>query len=249
MKFNYKKITSAVLSVALLGVATVLAKESVETIIAEYQNIQLVVDGVTVEPKDVQGNVVEPFIYNGTTYLPVRAVASAFGKQVDWDGTTSTVTLSTQTVKPDKEVKLWDRSYSYCSDPNYMRCYESNSFGYMYWQGYVSSRDCDKSVGSDRYLKDECFEYDLKGVAKNLTGEFYMEGNDKAEAVLKIYADGNQLYESPIMRTSTAPAKFDIPLDGRNTLKFVFELIGDKHGMGGEFYIKDATIVTSDYQD
>ena len=33
----------------------------------------------------------EPFIYNGTTYLPVRAVGEALGKQVGWDGKTKTV--------------------------------------------------------------------------------------------------------------------------------------------------------------
>ena len=36
----------------------------------------------------------EPFIYDGTTYLPVRAVGEAVGKTVGWDGKTNTVTLS-----------------------------------------------------------------------------------------------------------------------------------------------------------
>lgn len=30
--------------------------------------------GVKIEPKDATGETVEPFIYNGTTYLPVRAI-------------------------------------------------------------------------------------------------------------------------------------------------------------------------------
>jgi hypothetical protein len=36
------------------------------------------IDGVTITPKDVTGNVVDPFIYNGTTYLPVRAVGKVY---------------------------------------------------------------------------------------------------------------------------------------------------------------------------
>ncbi|NCC69307.1 MAG: copper amine oxidase N-terminal domain-containing protein, partial [Clostridia bacterium] len=36
------------------------------------------------------------FIYGGTTYLPVRAVASALGVEVGWDGDTSTVYLGEQ---------------------------------------------------------------------------------------------------------------------------------------------------------
>ncbi|MBQ9997667.1 MAG: hypothetical protein IJP19_01465, partial [Clostridia bacterium] len=37
---------------------------------------------------------------NGTTYLPVRAVASALGMDVDWDGNTSTVILSNALTAP-----------------------------------------------------------------------------------------------------------------------------------------------------
>jgi len=56
-----------------------------------FRDIKLVIDGALFTPRDSAGNVVEPFIYNGTTYLPVRAVGEAFGKPVEWDGDTSTV--------------------------------------------------------------------------------------------------------------------------------------------------------------
>ncbi|WP_058303591.1 copper amine oxidase N-terminal domain-containing protein [Gorillibacterium timonense] len=35
-----------------------------------------------------------PFVYQGTTYLPVRSIAEAFGKNVAWDAKTSTLSLS-----------------------------------------------------------------------------------------------------------------------------------------------------------
>jgi len=66
-------------------------KKSIEV---TYNNIQLVVDGKRIVPQDVNGNIVEPFIYNGTTYLPVRAVSEALGKTVEWDGATQTVYVS-----------------------------------------------------------------------------------------------------------------------------------------------------------
>ena len=56
-----------------------------------YRDIKICIDGQMITPKDAIGNTVEPFILNGTTYLPVRAVGSAFGKEVDYDGTTHTV--------------------------------------------------------------------------------------------------------------------------------------------------------------
>ena len=55
--------------------------------------IKIFVDGQKINPKDAQGNSVQPFIYNGTTYLPVRAVADALGKAVYWDGPNYTVYL------------------------------------------------------------------------------------------------------------------------------------------------------------
>jgi hypothetical protein len=39
----------------------------------------------------VSGASVEPFIINGTTYLPVRAVAEALGMEVRWDNTAKSV--------------------------------------------------------------------------------------------------------------------------------------------------------------
>ena len=50
------------------------AKNGIEAIQAEYSDIKIYMDGVLLSPKDANGKTVEPFIYDGTTYLPVRAV-------------------------------------------------------------------------------------------------------------------------------------------------------------------------------
>lgn len=59
-----------------------------------FRNIKIVLDGQTVTPRDANGSVVEPFIYDGSTYLPVRALANALGLGVGWDNDTSTVILT-----------------------------------------------------------------------------------------------------------------------------------------------------------
>ena len=61
----------------------------------EYNNIKITLDGIQLEPKDANGKVVEPFIIEGTTYLPVRAVSNALGLDVGWNDGTKTVMLST----------------------------------------------------------------------------------------------------------------------------------------------------------
>ncbi len=59
-----------------------------------YRDIKIVVDGSEVTPTDANGNSTEPFIIEGTTYLPVRALANALGMEVSWDEETSTVIVS-----------------------------------------------------------------------------------------------------------------------------------------------------------
>lgn len=52
------------------------------------------VDGQVRTFTDAQGRTVYPLLYQGSTYLPVRAIGELMGKSVAWDGKTNTVTLS-----------------------------------------------------------------------------------------------------------------------------------------------------------
>jgi micrococcal nuclease len=79
---------------------TTIARQATENIEIAYRDIKINIDGTLITPKDVDGNTVEPFIYNGTTYLPVRAVSGALGLDVAWDNDTSTVSLKTQEAPP-----------------------------------------------------------------------------------------------------------------------------------------------------
>ena len=82
-----------VTAVAALAVPALAATGS-RNVRVDYSDIKLVINGETVTPRDGDGNVVEPFTIDGTTYLPVRAVANALGMDVSWNGNTHTVTLT-----------------------------------------------------------------------------------------------------------------------------------------------------------
>ena len=56
-------------------------------------DISVIVDGTKIQTVDVNGNPAEPFLQDGTTYVPVRAVASAMNFAVDWDNDTRTVVI------------------------------------------------------------------------------------------------------------------------------------------------------------
>lgn len=57
------------------------------------QGIKITLDGSAWTPKDTEGNKLSPITYNGSTYLPVRAVGEAAGVNVGWDPGTQTVIL------------------------------------------------------------------------------------------------------------------------------------------------------------
>lgn len=99
-------IAASAISGIVLGVA---AEDIYKTVQIAYDNIKICIDGAIIEPKDANGNTVEPFTLDGTTYLPVRAVAGAFNKEVDWDDATSTVYIG---KKPDSGVAAADGSRS-----------------------------------------------------------------------------------------------------------------------------------------
>lgn len=67
----------------------------------EYRNISVTLDGVKLDLRDAKGNAVEPFMFEGTNYLPVRALAESLGLEVAWDSANATVVLTT----PDKAGK------------------------------------------------------------------------------------------------------------------------------------------------
>ena len=64
-----------------------------------FRDIKLMVNGELVEVTDSTGAKIEPFIINGTTYLPVGNVAKMVGYDVKWDGETSTVILELPEAK------------------------------------------------------------------------------------------------------------------------------------------------------
>ena len=95
MKERRKGFIAGILaSTIFMGlVGTAAATVGSQTLTADYNNIKISVNGAMITPRDANGTVVEPFAINGTTYLPVRAVAEALNCSVTWDGSNSTAYL------------------------------------------------------------------------------------------------------------------------------------------------------------
>lgn len=102
--FKNKKIKIALIATATILALSVTAFSKTISQRAEifYNNIKIYINGAEIVPKDAKGNTVEPFIMDGTTYLPVRAISNAFGEDVEWDGTTQSVYIGkADRSKPD----------------------------------------------------------------------------------------------------------------------------------------------------
>ncbi len=102
MKREIKGFIAGVITTAVLsaGAFTALGEPVEKTITAIYNGIKIYVDGNQIQTKDALGNEVKPFVYNGSTYLPLRAIAEALGKEVIWEEPTNSVYIM---QKPEKE--------------------------------------------------------------------------------------------------------------------------------------------------
>lgn len=82
----------------------------------EYRDIKVSLDGEILDLRDAQGNVVEPFKFDGTNYVPVRAIAQILGLNVAWDGKNATVLLTTP--EDQKPTYITRTGSKYHNDPS-----------------------------------------------------------------------------------------------------------------------------------
>ena len=86
-------LSGMVVMLMLVGLpVTALAASGALTI--EVNPIKVLVNGEVFQPKDVNGNDVMVFTYNGTTYAPLRALAEAYGLDVGYDAKNNIATVT-----------------------------------------------------------------------------------------------------------------------------------------------------------
>lgn len=111
MKFrnNLKSFTLGMVVCLLITTLVVPAFASNLTKTAKlvYDDIKITLNGNIIIPKDANGNTVEPFTIDGTTYLPARAISNSLGINVTWDGASKTVVMTNTQASPSGKV-LYD---------------------------------------------------------------------------------------------------------------------------------------------
>lgn len=214
-----KRITLSIRSLAAAAVALTLLVGGVSAaasgsitkkmIEANYMGIKLVVDEVEVTPMDASGNVVEPFTSSGTTYLPVRAVASALGKEVTWDGNTNTVYIGDAAYLPYQanHSTVYDGS-----DPNA----SFSVAGKVYKVGTVlHSFHSTNSFHPNPYDGDAIWNTEGKQTMTFTVGHV---GSLQRNGALYVALDGRAAGEYPL-RWDGSPQTITIPLGGSPNVK------------------------------
>ncbi|MCC8160791.1 MAG: NPCBM/NEW2 domain-containing protein [Oscillospiraceae bacterium] len=166
---------------------------------AYYNNIKIVVDGTEIHPNS------EPFISNGTTYLPVRDVANAFGQSVYWDGPNYTVYLGEMSGKLEyasatlKDVdNIGDKFYEVGSDKL------TDNYGNTYSYALYSITSTFQTLLNMKYSKFKCTIYVPKGCDSNKT------------AKILIKTDGKTVYTSPDITKTSRPIDVEVDVTGCN---------------------------------
>ena len=170
----FKRFAALALCTGMVTGTALAANAVYKNIRVQYCGIKLVVDGQTVIPKDANGKVVEPFIYNGTTYLPVRAVGNAVDKKVKWDGNSKTVHLG---ATPDdvsaKKLTPYETDMTVLEQAGKSLV----MMGKTYSQGLTD--------GNSRAL------YNLDGMYKSVEMDIgHIDGGWDNEGVVNFYVDG-----------------------------------------------------------
>ncbi len=204
----------------ILGILTAIML--VGTVSYAYNTVRIVIDNKEIIPTDADGNRVDPIIIDGTTYLPVRAVANAFGKAVYWDGETSTVYLGDRNGNlPYPTTKLADLK---------------NIGG-----GWSNSRNLTDNYGNYYSNAFGCYgnytgQYLLNGKYSRFRATLYVKDgeSDNDSAGFVITADGKDIYTSPQMTKISRPINIDVSVKGCN----VFEISHTGEGFG--LHIGDA---------
>lgn len=198
--------------VGLLGAAATQKNITVAT------DVPIYVDGVEMKPTDSNGNPVDTFIYNGTTYVPLRAVSEYLGKAVKWDGNNRRVYIG---EVPGQKQYLVD-----VCPPYQTKDYEQPDIitmaGVKYTKGFKVH---ERNTGNSGYAL-----YNLNGQYKTLDFDIgHVDGQRMENCTLSIYLDGEIIFSlelDPYMM----PTHYSIPLNGALQMQITLGSYGHCYG-------------------
>lgn len=118
---KYAKGILIIVGLSVITIQSVCATTRIEAILADHFTVKL--NNEVLDLRDVNNRKICPVVVDGTTYLPVRAIGDALGLDVQWDGGSNTVLLSSNNsdVEAMKPIDKGSDDTVYCKIDNAMR--------------------------------------------------------------------------------------------------------------------------------
>lgn len=180
-----------------------------------YTGLDIYIDGVEMHPTDANGKPVEVFAYEGTTYVPLRAVSEYLGKAVAWDGTNQRVYIG---AIPGQKQLLQDTCPPYQTS-NYQKVDTISVAGNRYTDGFVVGQYTSFNPNSWANEDPGWALYNLNGIYNTLEFDIgHIDGWLVRNATLNIYLDGKLSYTLDL-DPYAMPQHCVVPLNGALQMK------------------------------
>lgn len=216
MKDKVKGLIIGLTMGSMITGATVFASNSAKIEVI-YDNLKYMVDGIQKVPSTGQG-----FIYQGTTYVPLRFAAEATGKEITWDGKNKTIWIGQK-----------EDSFSYLSDITYARM-DGKSTNYLdmnqnYDRNKITIAGTQFQKGINTYLdafgQTLSVDYNLNGKYKKFTGFLGIDDTTKnysKSVTITFMGDDKEIIHFSVKGGDT-PLPVNIDLSGVLKLRILFE--------------------------
>lgn len=173
-----------------------------------YGTVQkIVIDGVDRTPTEQK-----PFVFEGTTYVPLRYVSEALGKPVDWDGKTGTAYIGSL---PNEIVYLTDiKPYAFSNSMiEYSAKYDDNSMT-MAGKSYIKGLQTKSfSIDSGQFF------YNLDGKYSKIEGLVGLDDlENEAPVSLSFYLDDKEI-KNITLKNGDLPHQINLDVTGGLQLK------------------------------
>lgn len=248
MKTRKTFITLAIALALVCGM--VIGANAADTLkeISAYLNYGITIkyNGEVQNLTDAGGNRVYPISYNGTTYLPVRAVSNMLGIGVDWDGATQTVLLG----KTGATVNLMDTYKPYTSYQSVSRVISDWHDGPIFYQKSTTPENIGGETASswlnlynpkNNWAEDSntlLCSFNIGGKYKTLTFKAYTN----EDATLTVRGDNDSLLGEFKLTAGQTPQTFTIDLLNTKQLTFLLNNGVETYGIDIETYVFDAKL-------
>lgn len=248
MKTRKTFITLAIALALVCGM--VIGANAADTLkeISAYLNYGITIkyNGEVQNLTDAGGNRVYPISYNGTTYLPVRAVSNMLGIGVDWDGATQTVLLG----KTGATVNLMETYKPYTSYQSVSRVISDWHDGPIFYQKSTTPENIGGETASswlnlynpkNNWAEDSntlLCSFNIGGKYKTLTFKAYTN----EDATLTVKGDTDSLLGEFKLTAGQTPQTFTIDLLNTTQLTFLLNNGVETYGIDIETYVFDAKL-------